>query len=195
MAVKRSRQYLAPYVKRGEEILDLDDVNVYDLIPDDHQQYTQDQILSAAATYLSTGNMTKAAQASKVKLPTISYWKRNSAWWPLLAKYIRRKLNDELDAKLTGIISKSVEEMHDRLENGEEVVTKDGQVIRRKVSYRDLAVGTGVAFDKRQLGRGEATARVEHQDQRELVNKLEQQFKRFATTKVVEGEILEKTHN
>lgn len=192
MAVRRPAKYLAPYVKRGDENLNFQEMSVYDFIPDDHTKYTQDTILRAVATYLGTGNLTKASKASKVPISTIQTWKRDSGWWPMLAQYIRSKMSEELDAKLTGIINKAIDEMHDRMENGEEVVTKTGEIVKKSVSFRDLAVGAAIGYDKRALQRGGATQRVEHVDQRDRVKKLEQQFKRIANTKVIEGEVLSK---
>jgi hypothetical protein len=56
----------------------------------------------------------------------------------------------ELDGAFTRIIHKATDELLDRLNNGDAVLI-DGEVRRKPVSARDLALISGIAHDKRAL--------------------------------------------
>lgn len=166
-----------------------------EIIPHDHH-YTAYERLDVLMAYVATGKPMKVASLTNVPYSTIIAWKNKSKWWKPALREIRKQKDDELDARLSAIIEKSLNEMDDRLENGDEIIDKDGNTIRRKVSFKDLSVaGVAVSFDKRALGRGEPTARIEQVSDAERTKRLQQQFKAIAQEKVVEGELLEKKDN
>ena len=174
----------------------LDTTALVDLIPDDkiNGKYTKEQKARAVAFYFAHRSLRKVESLTGIPRPTIALWKNNSEWWGILWTIFNAQKNDELDGALTDIIDKSVVEMRDRLENGDQKLTKDGELVRVAVPFRDLAVaGLGVTFDKRALGRGEATSRTEHISEGDRLKRLEAQFKRISRQeKVVEGVLLTK---
>jgi len=58
----------------------------------------------------------------------------------------------------TNIIHKAGEELKDRLEFGDFVLGKDGELKRKPISGRDLVIIQGTEYDKRQLGRNMPTS-------------------------------------
>ena len=167
--------------------------SIYDFVPKDHPKYSQEVLLKCLTYYFVTGNLTTTCKNTNIPVSTIASWRDKAPWWPAAIAYLRRQKNDELDAKLTNIMDKSADAMLERLENGDEVVLKDGSKTRKMVPLRDLAVaGIAVTYDKRALGRGEATQRVENVSQEQRVKKLEDQFRRIANERVVDGVLISK---
>lgn len=148
--------------------------------------YTAYQRLDVLVAFASIGNM-KKVQALYPDIPydTMMYWKNGTKWWKPALREVHEMKDEELDARITGIIDKSLTAMEDRLNNGDEVISigKDGGITRthKKVSFRDVAVaGLGVGFDKRQLGRGKPTQRTEIISDQDRLKRLQAEFRRVA---------------
>jgi hypothetical protein len=89
-------------------------------------------------------------------------------------------MQDQLDAELTGIISKATSEIVDRLENGDEVLDKNGNTRRKKLSSRDLTMVLAILFDKRALIRGDPTSRTEKITSEATLDKMITKFEDLA---------------
>jgi hypothetical protein len=70
----------------------------------------------------------------------------------------RRLKQEELDARLTEIIHKATEVMAEGLIYGDEVMSKTGEIVRRRVPAKDAAFIASILADKRTLIRGEPTS-------------------------------------
>lgn len=102
-------------------------------------------------------------------------------WWQDTISQVRREENDQLTAKMTTFVEKSIDAMLERIENGDSVINlKTGETYRTPVRLRDLAIPVGVLIDKRNLLRGEATSRSETLGQEETLRKLGDKFEQFA---------------
>jgi len=160
---------------------------IMELLPDTGTYSAFDR-LDALTAFATTGRMAEVERlVPQVKPSTLSQWKNNSEWWKPALRRVREMLDEEFDARLTSIMHRSLDAMDERLEKGDEHVTKDGEVIRRKVSFRDLSVGgVAVPYDKRALNRGEPTQRIEQTSDASRLEKLKQQFKEIAqTTRII----------
>jgi len=152
----------------------------------------------AASAMMVTGSSLKASKLVGIPAATIRWWANQSSWWPELIKAVRKEKQDELDAVQTDVIHKSLDELNDRLDNGDEVITKDGDKVRKKLGGRDLAIIHGTLFDKRQLVRGDPTSKVGKSDT-DAIEALAQRFEDFANqmqqsgsmAKPIEGEVIE----
>lgn len=146
-------------------------------------KWSIDDKIAAATAFVYTGN-SKASSRMLMKwgieIPdsTIRWWATQSTWWPELVKQVRKDKDEEIDALQTEIIHRSGEELLDRVNNGEETVTKDGYIVRRKMTGRDLAMVHGTAWDKRSLKRGNPTSRVEKSDS-DALDELTSRFEKF----------------
>lgn len=121
------------------------------------QSYTPQQKMQAAMAYVTTGSVTSAARhCPQVGMKTISHWKNKAAWWPEAVQHCRKMKSEELDGLLTNIIHSCNDAILDRLTNGDiHVSTKDGSVYRAPISVSKLATVMGIAWDKRNMQRGE----------------------------------------
>jgi hypothetical protein len=74
--------------------------------------------------------------------------------WVDILDQAKRERQAELDAKFTKIIHKATDEIMDRLDNGDEVLTKNGEIRRKRIAGREAAWIVGVITDKRAVIRG-----------------------------------------
>lgn len=104
-----------------------------------------------------SGNVQEVSRSLGIPDATIQKWK-GMEWW----ETERTRLSDEnqemMDASLTRIIHKAHEELEDRITNGDEVIAKDGERLRKAMTGRDLATVGGITFDKRQILRNQPTS-------------------------------------
>lgn len=161
-----------------------------ELIPDNPPYSAYDR-MEVLQVYMIKGSLKQTAKITGVPFSTIQKWRAKQGWWELALQELREQKNDEVDARITGIIDKTLDQMDDRVANGDYVMDKMGELVRKPVSLKDLAVGgLAVPFDKRALMRGQPTSRTEHVTDTDRVKKLAQQFKKITTEKVIEGELL-----
>ena len=158
------------------------DKEEWDLVALNHPQahYTAEQKISAVTYYAITGSIYKSSQYTAIPEGTISKWKNESPWWPEALAQVRKRKQDELDSVLTGIIDDATKEVVDRIANGDEVVDKNGEIHRKKISGRDLATILAILFDKRALLRGDPTSRTEKVTSEALLEKLKSEMEEFA---------------
>ena len=119
-------------------------------------QYSDEQRINAVGHYLVLGNLRRVQDATGIPNQTLSDWSK-SEWWHRAVGQIRAERNDELDNRLSAAVDKALDGIMDRLEHGDAQVI-DGEIRRVPVKARDLAVVTGVTFDKRQLLRSMPTS-------------------------------------
>ena len=156
--------------------------------------YTPEQAIEVAATWLVTGKSVKTEKLTGVPAATIRYWYRLPLWKELVM-VLRRAKQEELDAKLTGIIMDASEELQDRVKNGDYVKDEDGQLDRIPMKGTDLAKVTGITYDKRAMLRANPTDKLNPKS-----SNIEDSLKKLATAfeamsrrvneKVIEGEVI-----
>lgn len=137
--------------------------------------YPDNMKVEAATIYAASGSLQTASDMSKVPLPKLREW-RKTDWFQNLLREVWTENNEKIDAKFTAIIEKSLTNLEDRLEHGDFHVLKDGNLIRRPVSAKDLSLVSAINVDKRQLLRGLPTSRSETlgEASSKTVEKLEQ---------------------
>lgn len=131
--------------------------------------------------------------ATGVPRQTIRHW-RLEDWFKDLISEIQREDDNNVDAKLTKIVSKSLDNVVDRLENGDYMYDpKQGKFIRKPMTGRDTARVADIMFDKRNLLRGKPTSISGKQEQiSDRLLKLAQEFERFTRAKTIEGVIIDR---
>lgn len=153
--------------------------------------YTCYQRIDAIFAYFVEGTIRGAARLIGMSEGTILSWAQSS-WWKAAIQKVRELKADELDVQYTKIIDKTLEHLEDRLENGDERVTKMGEIVKVAVGARDLMVINAMAYDKRALQRGDPTAingktELTADDRNKA---LADQFRKIAKGEsIIEGEI------
>jgi len=117
----------------------------------------------ACLAYMLCGDSDRAGKLVGVPGRTIRDWLHES-WWFSMTEQLMDRYRVEIDSRLTRVLDLALAELQDRLENGDEVVGKDGSKTRRRVSARDAALIYAITIDKRELLRGRPTSRTERVD-------------------------------
>lgn len=166
------------------EVRYTDDNNEYDLseLYSSRARYAPELKIAAATAYVMTGTVKGVERLTGLKQQTISEWKNSSSWWPDLVSRIKKEKQDNVDAIMTNIIHEAGTQVLDRILNGDEVLDKNGDIIRKKMSGKDTAMVMAITWDKRALVRGEPTSRSEKVDQRAIMEELKEQFAEIAAS-------------
>lgn len=129
--------------------------------------------------------------ATGVPAQTIRHW-RMADWFRDLVDEIRREDDNTVDAKLTNIVSKSMDVIIDRLENGDFMFNSADQTfVRKPLAARDVSRIADTMFDKRNLLRGKPTSISGKQEQiSDRLLKLANEFERFVAAKTIDGEVI-----
>lgn len=124
-----------------------------------------------------------------VPVETIRVWKR-SDWWKKLVDEMQYETNVELDTKLTKVMDKALDQVMDRLENGEYMYDpRTGKVKRIPAKLRDVGKIANDMVDKKQLIRKQERQKQDGphiQVTADHLLKLAQEFAKFATGKDID---------
>ena len=166
----------APAYKKQVDCSQVDLTSLYSA----KAKYTAEEKLAAVVAYVLTGTVRGVVRLTGFKQQVISDWKNNSTWWPDAYRQIKLEKQEEVDGTLTSIIHAAGSGILDRILNGDEVIDKNGDLVRRKMSGKELAWTMGITFDKRALLRGDPTSRTEKVDQTAIIEELKGSFAAMA---------------
>lgn len=145
--------------------------------------YPEEKMIETATLFAATGDLDKTAELCKVTPSAIRTMIKKPEFQAILQE-VWKENNLRFDAKFTRIIEKTLDAIEDRLDNGDTQVLKDGTLIRRPISGKDLSLISAINVDKRQLLRGEPTSRSEStnsaQDSVTRLEKLAETFENLA---------------
>lgn len=162
-----------------------------------HKTWPKEKKIQAVAQWLALGNMKLVEATTGVSHGVLRQWKLQP-WWKEYEIEIRATENIELDTGLTKIVKKSLEAVNDRLENGEVFYDqKTGELHRKPVLMKDAAKVANDLLTKRELLRGNATARTESTQipVEEQLRLLAQEFARMTGKGVIDVEAVEVVHD
>ncbi len=142
--------------------------------------------------YANGTSFKTACELTGLKVRGCEPWK-NADWFKECVQIAKDRMDAELDGKFTGIVNKGADNLMDQLDNGEQVLNKDGSLARKPVSAKDTAIITSIVFDKRSLLRGKPTNIMENKSTDERLANLQAKFKEFAAATEIEGEIVPNT--
>lgn len=145
--------------------------------------WPEEKRVEVVALFATTGNARRCSEISGVPEGTIRAWKTQE-WWQEMMHRVRDDEAEEVDCKFTKIVNKALDEISDRLENGDMVYNaRTGETARVKVKAKDAAIVAAISVDKRELLRGNVTARVEKVDTTNRLSDLAEQFAKFAAAR------------
>jgi hypothetical protein len=164
--------------------------------------WTPEQKISAVQAYMITGSSIKAEKICGIKASTIRWWKNQSSWWNAVMSQVRRDKQDELDGQFTTLLDKVMNNLEDRLEHGDEVLDKEGNIRHKKIDGRSLATIGGIIYDKRHLLRSDPDSKGQ-KSETSAVEALAERFANFTQQmkdsglmgKPIEGEVIRNEDN
>lgn len=153
-------------------------------LPNEERKYTAEEIAVGAIVFhtFGTGNITQTARHLNLDECTVRNWAKRPEWAEALAD-IRRNQMDALDGRMAGLMTLALDQLADRLANGDEIVLSDGGRVRRKVSAKDAALIGGMLFDKRQVVRKTPVEVMAAANTDEKLNQIAQRLADMAAEK------------
>ncbi len=161
----------------------IDIADMYADIYDPKAKIAPEIKIQAAICYMITGTVNGVERLTGISHQTVSEWKNKSQWWPLVMAKVKKDKQDELDAEITGLIHESTAALRDRLENGDEVLLKDGERIetfQRKLSGKDISSIINTLYDKRAMLRGDPTSITAKANSGDVLKELKDTFEKIA---------------
>lgn len=145
---------------------------------------TDEAKIDAVKTYIALGgNLTLTAATVGISRNTLKSWK-TTTWWARLTKEFRSEEKLKLSASTKAVINKAMEELADRLENGDHLYdSKRGFFVRKPVAAKELHRISVEMMDKadkidRQIDHGEDDS--PDQTQEDKLQKIAEQFAQLA---------------
>lgn len=149
--------------------------------------FTDAKKVEVVTTYLTLGNAPMTEAVTGVPRQTIRVWKM-SEWWKDIQREIQESESIEMSAKLKKIVDKALDATMDRLEHGDTIFNpRTGELLRVPVKVRDAIRAMDTAIDKRQILMDKPTKIVEQRTVDDRLNKLAEEFQRFAGSKLIEA--------
>lgn len=150
------------------------------------QTWSDKKRIEACTAYLALGNAALVEVATGVPAGTVRQWK-TQPWWKELVDQIQTESDQQIDAKLGGLIEKSLQAVNDRLENGDFMWdARNGEFIRKPVSLKDSWKVSSEILDKRWLIRDRPDTKVDTEAVSDILTKLASDFAGMARKKVKE---------
>ena len=144
--------------------------------------WTEDQKYDVCSHYVITGESSKkAGHRTGTPSQTIRGWKKQ-AWWPEMVLDIRKRHGDKFDGRFTAMIDRLYDSILDRIKDGDEVLwAKEGVMLKKQVSAKDMGILLNMIIEKRALLRGDPTSRTSNtsvdKQMENIQAKLEQRTK------------------
>jgi hypothetical protein len=135
----------------------------------------------AVAVYKSLGVISKTVEVTGIPYDTLYLWMR-SEWWKEKMQQLKAEDTAELGEAATDIAKQAARAVQDRLSNGDHVLLRDGQLVRKPVSAKDAAIVMGISLSKRKE-LAEEPLREQQLGTAERLLKLVEQFTKFASNK------------
>lgn len=148
-------------------------------IPKRKGWYPESKKIEAVTTFVACGNKKKAAELAKVPYHTLYAWLKEP-WAHQIIDEMRQENDMSLDAKISENIGLALEQVKDRVINGDVIVTRHGEQIRVPMKGRDLAVIANTSIDKSRVIRGKPTSISETQSIAGRLEKLVTHFTELA---------------
>jgi hypothetical protein len=114
-------------------------------------RYSDQERRESIALYVLHGNWRRVSELTHIPERTLNDWSIQP-WFATMLAELRAEKGAELDGVFTRIIHEATEHLLDRLKHGDPYVV-GGEVRRKPVAARDLALVAAITYDKRALAR------------------------------------------
>lgn len=142
-------------------------------------KYTDEDRRNAAMEYVMKGSLTAVERSTNIPKTTLSDWKQTE-WWNELAIQAEALVEERIRAGANSIVDRCINETLDRVENGDHVLDKEGNIKRVPMKGRDAAVVGAMWYDKRRLSLNLPTSISSSSGHKKLMDDLAAEFKRLS---------------
>lgn len=146
-----------------------------------HKQgfWSEKKKIEAMTVWAVTGNIAEVTRLTGIDYAVFKGWQKEQ-WFQEALEELRNENDHKFDAAFTDIVAKLIDAINDRVANGDHVVLRNGEIIRKPVSLRDVIGAMMITIDKRQLLRGKPTSRSESVTVENRLEKLVSHFETLA---------------
>jgi len=117
---------------------------------DNRTNYTNEDRKNFAVLYVMHGSVKAISGIMEIPVRTLYNWLK-ADWWNRYYDEAKREYAELIEARLSDIVEQATRELIERLQNGDEVLTRTGGIVRVKVSAKDLGVLIKDGVDKIRL--------------------------------------------
>ena len=158
--------------------------------------FPQQTKVDACTYYCVYGDFDKVSELTKVPTEKLRMW-HQEPWWVEIQKRVYVEQNENLSSRINDVLDKSLVEIKDRLEHGDFFYDrKAGELKRKPVETKTLAILFDNLTTKRQLVRGEPTAISAKVGVEDRLTQLAESFEKFAKSRLIEdGHIVQESLN
>jgi hypothetical protein len=121
------------------------------------RQYSLNEKYQAAAAMVASGSSVAAGEQLGIPPTTIRTWMKTDEFSRMVQE-VRAEYGEKIRANLARVIKEGTDQILDRIKNGDHVLGKDGELIRKPMSGRDLTIAAGTAFDKLRIVENQPTS-------------------------------------
>ncbi len=149
----------------------------------------EEELAEAVRLWLCGGSKEEIAELLHVRPVAVKHW-INSRGWQEVAKLVAPEVQAIVSGSLTRLKTKSLEQLADRIENGDHRVDNTGEIVgRMPMKGRDLAEVFAKLSDA-QIALEKMIGNIRDDDDQERISldKLALGLKRFAEAKEITGE-------
>ena len=134
---------------------------------------SQERIIRAATVYALTGSMIATSEQCNMSIGSVHGYSKLPLFQTTF-ETVRKEKISEIQARLSHIVDLSSRALADRIENGDEYVSKDGSIQRKSMSGKDIAIVMGITIQRGMELAGTAPSQSNSADKlAELAAKLE----------------------
>ena len=137
------------------------------------KKYDLETRYKVATALVTSGNSKAASAQTHVPASTIRHWAQNDEDLILMMQEVRSEFGERIKGSLAEIVDEASRQALDRVRNGDFVLTKSGELVRKPMSGRDVITTGAIAFDKLRLLENQPTEIVTHEDADERQNRLQ----------------------
>ena len=112
--------------------------------------YTNEERKAFALAYAVTGNVKEIAEKLQLPERTLYGWVK-ADWWPRYLEEAKREHAELIEAGLSSLLTIAIEQLKDRIINGDCVLDRKGNPVRIPVRARDLGSIVSDSIDKLRL--------------------------------------------
>ena len=143
------------------------------------KKYDLETRYKVATALVTSGNSKAASAQTHVPASTIRHWAQNDEDFILMMREVRSEFGERIKGSLAEIVDESSRQALDRVKNGDFVLTKSGELVRKPMSGRDVITTGAIAFDKLRLLENQPTEIVSHKDAEEQGNRMQAFLEEF----------------
>ena len=147
--------------------------------------FNLEQKTDACTLYCVYGDVEQVSEMTGIPGKFIRDWK-SEPWWAEIQKKVFVEQNEKLASRINGVLDKSLDNIVDRLDNGDFLWdVRKSKFVRKPVDTKVLATVFNSLVTRRQLIRGEPTSITSQLGVDDRLKLLAAQFEKFAVAKEV----------